>query len=311
MALFKIQDFNPNYRQEAFDGEDVKGLDIYAGRTNEKIGTIHDVLVDETGRFRYLVIDTGFWIFGKKVLLPVGRCQIDAGARRIYAMGLSTKEQAENLPEYDDTMTVDYDYEERVRGIYHSPTAEHSVPVEMTPPVEAVGSIRTQPTTQRPVPAPTPVNYTRETYSYDHEPAIYEMNDRDHEKLKLYEERLVASKSRHKTGEVAIGKRVETQTARASVPVEKERLIIERATPNAGTRVTPGEANFREGEVARVEVYEEDADISKQAFVREEVNIRKEVKQDTVDAQERLRREELEVKTDRNLDVEQRNRRPS
>ena len=37
MALFKIQDFNPNYRQEAFDGEDVKGLDIYAGRTNEKI----------------------------------------------------------------------------------------------------------------------------------------------------------------------------------------------------------------------------------------------------------------------------------
>ena len=135
MALFKIQDFNPNYRQEAFDGEDVKGLDIYAGRTNEKIGTIHDVLVDETGRFRYLVIDTGFWIFGKKVLLPVGRCQIDAGARRIYAMGLSTKEQAENLPEYDDTMTVDYDYEERVRGIYRSPTAEHSVPVEMTPPV--------------------------------------------------------------------------------------------------------------------------------------------------------------------------------
>lgn len=312
MALYKIEDYNPNYRQEAFDGGDVKGLDVYAGRTNEKIGTIHDVLVDETGRFRYLVIDTGFWIFGKKVLLPVGRCRVDAGAKRVYAMGLATKEQAESLPEYDDTMTVDYDYEERVRGVYRSPTAEQSVPVEMTPPVEAVGGVRrTQPTTQRPVPTPTPVNYTRETYTYDREPAMYEMNNRDHEKLRLYEERLVASKSRRKTGEVAIGKRVETQTASASVPVEKERLIIQRESPDAGTRVTPGEANFREGEVARVEVYEEDADIRKQAFVREEVNIRKEVKQDTVDTQERLRREELEVKTNPNLNVEQRNRRPN
>jgi hypothetical protein len=99
MALFKIADFNPNYRQDAFDGEDVKGLDVYAGRTNEKIGSIHDVLVDETGAFRYLVIDTGFWIFGKKVLPPVGRCHIDAPVQRIYTLGIATKEQAENLPE--------------------------------------------------------------------------------------------------------------------------------------------------------------------------------------------------------------------
>jgi hypothetical protein len=62
MPLIKIADFNPNYRQDAFDGEDVKGLDVYGGKTAEKIGTIHDVLVDEQGRFRYFVIDTGFWI---------------------------------------------------------------------------------------------------------------------------------------------------------------------------------------------------------------------------------------------------------
>jgi uncharacterized protein (TIGR02271 family) len=42
-------------------------------------------------------------------------------------------------------------------------------------------------------------------------------------------------------------------------------------------------------------VYEETADITKQAFVREEVNIRKEVERDTVDVTETLRREELEV----------------
>ena len=56
----------------------------------------------------------------------------------------------------------------------------------------------------------------------------------------------------------------------------------------------------RGGEVARMEVYEETADIQKKAFVREEVNIRKEVIHETVDATETLRREELDVDTDGN-----------
>jgi uncharacterized protein (TIGR02271 family) len=57
------------------------------------------------------------------------------------------------------------------------------------------------------------------------------MNQQDHQNLKLYEERLVANKSRVKTGEVSVGKHVETETARVAVPVEKERVIIERTTP--------------------------------------------------------------------------------
>jgi len=121
------------------------------------------------------------------------------------------------------------------------------------------------------------------------------MNDRDHQKLKLYEERLVAKKTNHKTGEVVIGKRVETETARVSVPVEKERAVIERVTPeDAGTPINP-EAAFGEQEVVRMELYEETADIKKQAFLREEVNIRKEVETDTVEATEILRSEELDV----------------
>jgi uncharacterized protein (TIGR02271 family) len=49
-----------------------------------------------------------------------------------------------------------------------------------------------------------------------------------------------------------------------------------------------------------MEVYEETADIQKQAFVREEVNVRKEVAHDTVEATETLRREELQVDADGN-----------
>ncbi len=285
MPLFKIADFNPSYRQDAFDGEDVKGLEVYAGRTNEKIGSIHDVLVDDTGRFRYLVIDTGFWILGKKVLLPVARCHVDARARRIYAVGIASKEQAELLPEYDDTMTVDYDYEERVRHVYRTPTVESSAPVESTG--------VSQRTPSRSVP------YDRRTYAYDHEPTLYQMNEREHQTLRLYEERLVANKRRRQKGDVAIGKRVEADTTHVSVPVNKERVVIERKSPaDVGTTVTPNTKSFREGEVAHINLYEETAEIGKQAFVREEVNVRKEVEHDTVDATETLRREELEVDID-------------
>jgi uncharacterized protein (TIGR02271 family) len=124
------------------------------------------------------------------------------------------------------------------------------------------------------------------------------MNQQDHQNLKLYEERLVANKSRVKTGEVSVGKHVETETARVAVPVEKERVIIERTTPEqAGRTVSPAEADFREGEVTRMGVYEESPDIQKEAVLREEVKIKKVVEQDTVEAEGTVRREELDVNT--------------
>ncbi|MEM7762145.1 MAG: DUF2382 domain-containing protein [Cyanobacteria bacterium P01_A01_bin.40] len=120
----------------------------------------------------------------------------------------------------------------------------------------------------------------------------------DSDKIRLYEERLMVNKQRDKTGEVAIGKRVETETAAVTVPIERERIVVERTDAVNGTAVTPGTVDFAGGEVARMEVYEESADIEKQAFVREEVSVRKEVERDTVEASETIRREELEVEAD-------------
>ncbi|HEY9672768.1 MAG TPA: DUF2382 domain-containing protein [Waterburya sp.] len=269
MALVKLADFDPNYKQDIFGGDDIKGYDVYA-ENEEKIGSVYDMLIDESGHFRYFVIDTGFWIFGKKVLLPVGRTRIDVGQHRVYATGM-TKEQVENLPEYDESITVDYDYEERVRNVYR-PTAT----------------------------AGTAPSYDRENYTYDRDRELYDTNEQNQQNLKLYEERLITNKNRQKTGEVMIGKHVETNTATVSVPVEKERVIIERTRPSDTTEVAPGEANFREGEAARMEIYEESADIEKKAYVREEVSVRKEVERDTVDRTETLRREELDVDTEGN-----------
>jgi uncharacterized protein (TIGR02271 family) len=297
MVLYKLEDFDPNYR-DSF-GDEIKGYDVYADRTEEKIGSVKNILVDESGHFRYLVVDTGFWIFGKQVLLPVGRSSIDHNAQRIYALGF-TKEQAENLPEFNDSLKVDYDYEERVRGVYRTPATETSV--QTSAPVKASAPLDPTPAYATPAASsnqPRNTDYNRDTYTYQQEPSLYQMNEQEHQTLKLYQERLIANKNRVKTGEVTIGKHVETETARVSVPVEKERVIVERTTPeDAGTVVSPGANAFHEGEVARMEVYEETADIQKKAFVREEVNVRKEVTQETVNTQEQLRREELDVDTE-------------
>lgn len=120
----------------------------------------------------------------------------------------------------------------------------------------------------------------------------------DNDNVKLYEERLVADKERHKAGEVSVGKKVETETAKVAVPIEKERVVIERTTPTNQEVVAPGTVDFSGNEVARMDIYEESADINKEAFVREEVKVRKEVDRETVEAQETLRREELDVDVD-------------
>ncbi|MGJ5675485.1 MAG: DUF2382 domain-containing protein [Nostochopsis sp.] len=300
MALYKLTDFDPNYRN-ALDGNDIKGMSVYAEGSDEKIGTVHDVLVDEEGRFRYLVVDMGFWIFGKKVLLPVGRSRVDHNSDRVYVIGM-TREQADNLPEYDERQTVDYDYEERVRGVYRNPSAlEASAPLSSQPGVD----MPYQPASTAGYTGDAPVS-ERDNYTYDREPSLFGMNEQNHQTLRLYEERLVANKRRDKVGEVTVGKHIESETARVAVPVEKERVVVERVTPNeAGRPVTPGEANFREGEVARMDIYEETPDIRKEAVLREEVRVRKEVDQDTVEAQDTIRREELDVNSS-NLPIEER-----
>ncbi|OUL22641.1 photosystem reaction center subunit H [Nostoc sp. RF31YmG] len=296
MALYKLDDFDPNYR-DTFQGEDIKGLGVYAEGRDEKIGSVSDVLVDDEGHFRYLVVDLGFWIFGKKVLLPIGRARIDYNTDRVYAIGM-TRQQAEDLPEFNERSGVDYDYEERVRGVYRRPVDATSAAVDTPAALD---------TNYQPLSTPSTPTYNRDTYTYDHEPSLYNINERDNQTLKLYEERLIAGKRRQKAGEVAIGKRVETDTASVSVPLEKERVVIERVTPtDAGRPVAPGEANFREGEVARVEIYEETPEIRKEAVVREEVRVSKVVEQETSEAQATVRREELDVDTTGGLPIEER-----
>jgi uncharacterized protein (TIGR02271 family) len=302
MSLLKIKEFDPNYR-ESFEGKDIKGMGVYA-TDDEKVGTVIDILVDEQGHFRYFVVELGLWIFGKKVLLPVGRSRIDRPAERIYTVAM-TKQQAENLPEFNEHKEVDYNYEEQVRGVYRSEafledssSLEGSASLNPGSPSASRGTM---------VVAPPKKSSNGDNYDYQEEPGLYALNDQDHQTLKLYQERLIANKVRTKTGQVTIGKHTETEKARISVPIEKERIVIEVVTPaNAGETVALDADNFGTTAATHINLYEETAELHKEAFLREEVRVNKVLDHDTVEGEETLRRDELDVETEEHPNVERR-----
>lgn len=164
MALMKLSDYYSDHKKDLFNGHDITNFSVYANDTGDndqdKVGSVKDMLVDETdGHFRYFIVDTGFWVFGKKVLLPVGMGRLDYDKERLYVSKI-TKDQVEDLPEFSDDLKIDNDYEERVRSSYRS-----SVP----------SSNLIQP------------SRVDTSYDYHQEPYFYDLNDPT---LRSYEQRM-------------------------------------------------------------------------------------------------------------------------
>lgn len=309
MPLHHLKDYYPNYRETLTDGNQMKSIDSYSvyAQGEDRVGSAKDLLVDDSGRFRYLVIDTGPWIFGKTVLLPIGLARFDYQQDRIYVNGLS-KHQVENLPEYKEDTVVDAGYEDQVRNQY-SPIAQDRSSRQFlggktAAPNDAnrMNPLEAGVQRNRAVESTTQSGAIGEAsmYDYDREPGYYGLSDEDnHGPLRLYEERLVTHRDRNKVGEVRLDKHVTTETAEVVEPVSKERVVIERQSFTDQPAVGANHA-FEDQEVARMEVYEDEVSVEKQAFVREEVNVRKETDEETVRMREQVRREELDIRTEGN-----------
>ena len=75
---------------------DVTGYDVEA--TDGHIGKVDEATNEPSSSC--LVVDTGFWIFGKKRMIPAGMVQrIDPDEKRVY-VGM-TKDQMKDAPDYD------------------------------------------------------------------------------------------------------------------------------------------------------------------------------------------------------------------
>ena len=80
----------------AISGTDVTGFDAEA--TDGKIGKIDAATYDIGGS--YVVVDTGFWIFGKKRMIPANVVQrVDPTEKTVYLR--MTKDEVKDAPDYD------------------------------------------------------------------------------------------------------------------------------------------------------------------------------------------------------------------
>jgi hypothetical protein len=97
---------------------DLTGFSVEA--TDGGIGKV-DEATYETSR-SYIVVDTGPWIFGKKVLLPAGVVQrVDLDSETVFVN--RTKDEIKNAPEFDEMNYRDDAYRSQVGDYYYGGTS--------------------------------------------------------------------------------------------------------------------------------------------------------------------------------------------
>ena len=99
-----------NLNQEKITGYGVEAIDGSIGRIDDA------TLEADVG---HVVVDTGPWIFGKKVMLPAGIItSVDHDDDKVFVN--RTKDQIKNAPEFDDSMRRDENYRTEL-GSYYGP----------------------------------------------------------------------------------------------------------------------------------------------------------------------------------------------
>ncbi|HEU0337147.1 MAG TPA: hypothetical protein VFR43_11365 [Gaiellaceae bacterium] len=108
------------YREQGSLGTDMATTDIAGFGVEALDGSIGkvDESTYEVGA-SYIVVDTGPWIFGKKVMLPAGVVQrVDTAEEKIYVNRM--KDQIKDSPEFDESLVRDTGYRSEL-GSYYGP----------------------------------------------------------------------------------------------------------------------------------------------------------------------------------------------
>ncbi len=102
------------YQDDALVGNALVGLEVVA--TDGEIGKV-DEATDDAGTSG-IVVDTGSWIFGKKVMLPAGVVdRVDLDSETVFVS--RSKDEIENAPEFDPAASPDdEEYRNRLGGYY-------------------------------------------------------------------------------------------------------------------------------------------------------------------------------------------------
>jgi|SRR5215218_5608771 hypothetical protein len=108
MATTDLWTYHGSYTGSALTGFSVEAIDGDIGKIDEA--------TDEVGG-SFVIVDTGPWIFGKKVLLPAGVIRdVDLDAQTVFVN--RTKDEIKNAPEFEESRYRDEDYRTDLGGYY-------------------------------------------------------------------------------------------------------------------------------------------------------------------------------------------------
>jgi len=103
------------YRVQTWTQADLSGFSVEA--IDGSIGKVDEASNEVTGGF--IVVDTGPWIFGKKVMLPAGVIRdLDLDTETVFVN--RTKDEIKSGPEFDANAYRDDAYRNRL-GSYYGP----------------------------------------------------------------------------------------------------------------------------------------------------------------------------------------------
>jgi hypothetical protein len=118
---YRVGIFRPAAGRSETEGKlpDVSGYDVEA--TDGHIGKVDEATYEDSSSC--LVVDTGFWIFGKKRMIPAGVVRrVDAEAKKVFVN--MTKQQIKDAPDYDaDRHAADEKGYHKEVGDYYEPHA--------------------------------------------------------------------------------------------------------------------------------------------------------------------------------------------
>ena len=280
--------------------ENFSGYEVY-DQSGNRLGDIDDLFVDENDRPEYVGVNMGTGT----TLIPLEAATMDETQRRIVVNAVQS--QIQSGPAYSSDADLTPEFEQQVYAHYGLTRAAGG---GSTGYGDYYGAEGTQTTTETTGTTSGTTSGTvgtgmtmgdTESGRFDpHGPGQEgvgvdddksDLEDEDELRVTRSEEELRAGTREREAGAMRVRKRVRTDRERLEVPVRREEVSVERVPVN---EAAPSDAVIGEDEVS-VPVVEEEVVVDKQAVIKEEVRIRKDVVQDTEVVEEDVRREEVDV----------------
>lgn len=105
--------FNETVGKRYEEKGDLEGFEVHA--RDGDVGRVMDVC--ERPGESFVVVDTGHWLFSKKVMLPAGIIErVDYEAERVYVD--RSRDEIKAAPEFDERIYLERDYREDLARHY-------------------------------------------------------------------------------------------------------------------------------------------------------------------------------------------------